>query len=179
MLLIAVALVFKANALPYSKIPDGSLQEDGYHYQKANENDNANSFSESNQEATDKLDFPGTGSLAISGSSSDTNEINQLQGLDSGPGQESADVNNEHSGYYYEMKAKNPFLSSESQSGCGPSGCTASASFDLQKGNVNIQAKDQRNQVTASAPANPFLNQASASTSTGSVSFITHHYNIF
>ena len=226
MLLIAVALVFQANALPYSDIPDGSLQADGYYYKKASTNANANSFSETNQEtvdiagalkgqsftgqktsgfavnggnlvektsfstgsfsgsvpiklnseATAKLNIPGTGSLAISGSNAATNEINQLQGFNSGSGQASADINSKDSGYYYEKKSGNPFFGSESNTGCGASGCTASASFDLHKGNVNIQAKDQRNQVTASVPANPFLNQASASASTGSVSFITFHY---
>ncbi|XP_043483725.1 uncharacterized protein LOC122512124 isoform X2 [Leptopilina heterotoma] len=147
LLLIAVALVYKANALPYSS----TLQKDGYHYKEGN----SDKLSELNQES---LPFEATTNF-------DFNQVQQ-QNLNTNIDEESAKLSDpEEEGYYYEKKeSSNPFLNNQ-ESGCTSTSCVATATFGLKKGNANMHAKDQRNSI--SNPGNPFFNQASAVASVG------------
>lgn len=68
-LLLGVAtLVVFASGHPYTKIPDGSLEPDGYHYKKSSSNSNSNSYSQSN---SNDADIGGTfGGQSFSGTKS-------------------------------------------------------------------------------------------------------------
>lgn len=157
LLLIAVALVYKANALPYSS----TLQKDGYHYKESNSEE----LGELNQES---LPFEATKNVDYTGS------VNQVH-------QQNLNIHSDDDeGYYYEkQQSGNPFFNKNQESGCTSSSCVASTTFGLKKGNANMKAKDQRNDINRQG--NPFFSQASASASVGivSISKLLFYYLIF